>query len=69
MEDLQRARSILLNREHENLNYIVLEGAINLKEDKVGEAIENFKKAINMSGNSCELIYNLALSFYKTKDY
>ena len=40
-----------------------------MKENKISEATDNFKKAINMSGNSCELIYNLALSYYKIKDY
>lgn len=42
---------------------------MDLKENKIQEAIEKFKKALNMSGNSCELVYNLALSHFNTKDY
>lgn len=69
MEDLQRVRSIQQSREHENINFLVLEGAMDIKENKFQEATEKFKRAINMSGSSCELIYNLALSYFKMKDY
>ena len=69
LDDLQRAKTILQTREHEDINFIVLDGAINYKEGKIEEAKKLFEKGKNMAGNNCELIYNVALSYYKNKEY
>lgn len=48
---------------------MVLRGAIILKEQKYEEALKLFEKTRAMHGNSCEIIYNVALAHYHNKEY
>lgn len=69
MEELQQAMALATSRDHDDIKFIILEGAVLLKEGKIADAQRKFEKAKNMAGNNCELIYNVALSYYKSKEY
>ena len=56
--------AIIQLREHKDVKFIVLEGAILFKEGKINEAQKKFETAKNMAGGNLELIYNVALSHY-----
>jgi len=50
MEDFQRTRSIIQNQEHEDLKFLVLEGAVNFKEENLTKAQDKFERARSMAG-------------------
>ncbi len=69
LDDLQRVKSIINLKDPKDPGFLILKGAMEFKEKKYSEAKEVFSKARNMQSENCEVIYNLALSHYQTKEY
>ena len=67
--DLIPALRVAQTMESQDASFIVLEAAIYLKQNRVEDALALFEKARAMYGNSCEIIYNVALAHFKNKEY
>jgi len=46
---------------------MVSQGCCLFKEEKFNEAKEKFNEALNVSGYSCDIAYNISLCYYKMK--
>lgn len=46
---------------------MVSQGSCLFKEEKFNEAKEKFNEALNVSGYSCDIAYNISLCYYKMK--
>jgi len=68
-DDLSQALGIAQAQEQRFPSFVVLQGAIYLKQDSIEDALKYFEKARAMFGSSCEIIYNIALAHYKNKEY
>ena len=68
-EELGHAKIILGQCAQNDPEVIIIEAAILYKEEKWEEARAKFQDALNQIGYQCDLAYNVALCYYKSKQY
>ncbi|CAD8079796.1 unnamed protein product [Paramecium primaurelia] len=65
--EFQHAKTLLKQNDMDDPDSIINEACILFKENKFEEARQRFQDAMNLTGYSCELSYNIALCYYKQK--
>jgi len=68
-DDLAGAKVMLSSCPQEDVSTVVNWGCVLFKEDKYEEARLKFVEAMNMVGYAADLAYNMALCYYRTKQY
>ena len=67
LEEVSHARTLAENLETDSPEAVITEGCLLFKEENFDQARTKFQEAMNASGYSCALAYNIALCYYKMK--
>jgi tetratricopeptide repeat protein 30 len=68
-EELNHAKIILSQCAASDPEAVIIEAAIMYKEDRFEEARVKFQEALSQVGYQCDLAYNVALCYFKMKQY
>lgn len=69
MDDIKVAKNLLKQSSPDDPDTMVNEGCILFKSEQQDESIILFQNAMNILGYQSELAYNIALCYYKSKQY
>ncbi|EPY28970.1 flagellar associated protein [Strigomonas culicis] len=68
-EDISQTKAFLEKCAVEDPDTLVLQGCVHYQEGSYEEALAKFKEAQNALGNKMDLLYNIALTYYRMQQY